>query len=68
MLLSLLGGLLIGFAYYLTITYTAGYKPLAMSPPQFPLIIFGGIGGLLGSVIDSVLGATLQFSGEFRIV
>lgn len=36
---------------------------LAASPPQWPLILFGGVAGLLGSVIDSLLGATLQYSG-----
>lgn len=36
---------------------------LASSPPQWPIIIFGGIAGLLGSIIDSLLGATLQYSG-----
>lgn len=36
---------------------------LAGSPSQWPLIVFGGVAGLLGSVIDSLLGATLQYSG-----
>lgn len=36
---------------------------LAGSPSQWPLIIFGGVAGLLGSIIDSLLGATLQYSG-----
>lgn len=36
---------------------------LAASPPQWPLIVFGGVAGLLGSIIDSLIGATLQYSG-----
>ncbi|XP_017754791.1 PREDICTED: transmembrane protein 19 [Eufriesea mexicana] len=36
---------------------------LQLAAPQWPIIIIGGIAGLLGSVIDSVLGATLQYSG-----
>lgn len=37
-----------------------------MSPVQWPLIIYGGIAGLLGSLVDSLLGATLQYSGVDR--
>ena len=27
------------------------------------MVLLGGVGGLLGSVIDSLLGATMQYSG-----
>lgn len=43
--------------------YTVDRNILASSPPQWPIILFGGIAGLLGSIIDSLLGATVQFSG-----
>ena len=33
------------------------------SPHQYHLIIIGGMAGFLGSMIDSLLGATLQYSG-----
>ncbi|XP_017877632.1 transmembrane protein 19 isoform X2 [Ceratina calcarata] len=36
---------------------------LQLATPQWPVIVIGGIGGLLGSVVDSILGATLQYSG-----
>ncbi|XP_006564459.1 transmembrane protein 19 isoform X2 [Apis mellifera] len=36
---------------------------LQLATSQWPVIIIGGIGGFIGSVIDSVLGATLQYSG-----
>ncbi|XP_055693631.1 transmembrane protein 19 [Lutzomyia longipalpis] len=64
LLVSFLGGLAIGIGYYLTIIYSVDRAILLRSPPQWPLIIFGGIAGLFGSVIDSLIGATLQFSGQ----
>jgi uncharacterized membrane protein len=35
---------------------------LSKSSSQLPIILVGGIGGLLGSIIDSVLGATCRYS------
>lgn len=43
--------------------YTVDRNILSTSPPQWPIILFGGIAGLLGSIIDSLLGATVQYSG-----
>lgn len=60
---SFLGGIAIGLTYFLVVYYAVDRNILAASPPQWPLIIFGGVAGLLGSIIDSLLGATLQFSG-----
>ncbi|XP_064545810.1 transmembrane protein 19 [Drosophila montana] len=60
---SLLGGLLVGFAYFATVRYTVEAKMLLVSPPQWPIIFFGGLAGLFGSLLDSVLGGLLQFSG-----
>lgn len=62
-LFSALGGAVIGLANYLVIAYSVDSQVLAMSPPQWPLLIIGALGGFLGSMIDSFLGATLQFSG-----
>ncbi|CAD7005996.1 transmembrane protein 19 [Ceratitis capitata] len=61
---SLGGGLFVGFAYYLTVRYTVDGHILLSSPPQWPLIIFGGVAGLFGSLVDSFLGATMQYSGK----
>ena len=63
LIVSLLGGVAIGLSYYLTVLYTVDSTVLARSPPQWPLIIAGAFGGFVGSLVDSLLGATLQYSG-----
>ncbi|CAB3261323.1 unnamed protein product [Arctia plantaginis] len=60
---SALGGLAVGLAQYLTIYYFSESSLWYYAPPQWPIIILGGFSGFLGSLIDSVLGATLQYSG-----
>ncbi|XP_047511042.1 transmembrane protein 19 [Pieris napi] len=61
--LSTVGGLVIGIAHYLSILYFADTNILTYAPPQWPIIIYGGISGLIGSGIDSLMGATMQYSG-----
>ncbi|CAH0398425.1 unnamed protein product [Chilo suppressalis] len=60
---STLGGLIIGLSYYLAIFYFSEKALWANSPPQWPVIVFGGLAGFLGSMIDSLMGATFQYSG-----
>lgn len=61
---SLMGGAFIGLFYFLSTLLFVDKDQLADSPPQYPIILLGGIAGLLGSVLDSFLGATCQFSGQ----
>ncbi|CAK9799453.1 Transmembrane protein 19 [Anthophora quadrimaculata] len=63
LLVSLLGGMAVGLSHYITVLMTVDTIVLQLAAPQWPIIIIGGIGGLFGSIIDSILGATLQYSG-----
>lgn len=63
-MVSALGGLTVGLCHYLTVLITVDTVVLQLAVPQWPIIVLGGIGGLFGSTVDSILGATLQYSGE----
>ncbi|XKL65767.1 hypothetical protein PGB90_009187 [Kerria lacca] len=62
-----IGGLLIGLTHYATLIYTADTTLLERAPSQWPIIIVGGFAGLIGSIIDSCIGATFQYSGRHKI-
>lgn len=63
---SMAGGLFIGLVYWVAsiISPTGLYNAAAA---QWQLIPYGMVAGLFGSVIDSVLGATVQFTGYNRV-
>ncbi|XP_074936900.1 transmembrane protein 19 isoform X3 [Phalacrocorax aristotelis] len=61
LLSSCLGGMAVGIAYF--ITQLIFVTDLEVFAPQWPIIVFGAAAGLLGSIVDSYLGATMQYSG-----
>ncbi|XP_014467810.1 PREDICTED: transmembrane protein 19 [Dinoponera quadriceps] len=62
-LCSFLGGLVVGLVYYITVLNTVDTAMLQLAAPQWPIVIIGGFSGLFGSILDSIFGATLQYSG-----
>lgn len=67
LLCSTIGGLIVGLIYYIVILNTVDTAVLQLAAPQWPIIIVAGFAGYFGSILDSVLGATLQYSGNVNI-
>ena len=61
LLSSFVGGLVIGVAYFGGVSMAAASADLSLAPNQMMVILVGGLGGLLGSIIDSILGARWVF-------
>ncbi|XP_076025560.1 transmembrane protein 19 [Genypterus blacodes] len=58
---SFLGGMAVGVAYF--VTQLLMVSDLHLADPQWPIMVYGGVAGLLGSLLDSFLGAHMQYSG-----
>lgn len=63
---SFLGGAAVGVAYFVTQLVTV--SDLHLADPQWPIVVYGGVAGLLGSLLDSFLGAHMQYSGRTTVV
>lgn len=63
LIVSALGGLIIGLTYYVTTLVYLDRDTLPMHPSQLPVIWVATLAGLFGSIIDSLIGATFQYSG-----
>ena len=64
LLAAALGGIVIGAGFYLPLVFLCSRQALRDAPTQWPILIVGGLCAVIGSLIDSLIGATLQYSGK----
>lgn len=60
---SLMGGMAVGGAYYIGLCTLVGFESFEDAKSQSLVVLVGGVAGLVGSLVDSILGATVQYSG-----
>ena len=60
---ALAGGLTMGLTHFLASWWLEPDLHPSIEHPQWPIIVVAGFAGLFGCLLDSLLGATLQYSG-----
>jgi len=63
---SLFGGALVGVFAYLTTIVSSQSVALQDAPHQWPIVLYATLAGGLGSLVDSVIGGSLQYSGRHK--
>lgn len=59
-----LGGLIVGMSFYITLLLSVDTEHIASSAHQWPVIALCTLAGFIGSLIDSLIGSTFQYSGK----
>lgn len=55
---------MVGVAYFIGLAFFVGFESLSDGWSQlWVVLLLGGVAGLWGSLLDSLLGATVQYSG-----